>query len=186
MSKTLEQILTAEELAELKKHGFNSNRIDPEAQQIGPLLLVGEHLTGAGTPWKEDGPVGELPQCKQKHLGSLYFHVLTNNRRIVEFRPDGPYQTMMPQSYVFRGSDGQFWISQFPTEGATGQFERYGDIAAVRTDERAESWDKILASQNIPGWLSINLHRDATVRIAFNDSQWKLITSMLDAWLPAE
>ena len=184
--KTIDKILTAEEFLDLRMSGFNSQRLDPKSQQIGPLLLVGERLTGAGTPWKENGPVGELPQCRQEYLGALYFHALTNNRRIVEFRPDGIWKTMMPPSYVFRGGNGLFWINQFPMEGMTSQFNLYGSIDQVWTDERAGSWDKILAPQNIPGWLSINPNRDVTIRIAFNDSQWKLITTMLDAWLPAE
>ena len=196
--RTIEQILTPDELKRLAEpnefeqvfgamHIFGIGNFG----MSGQVSLTGDELGGdylkvqnRTSVHDQDILLGDLPSCRQECIGKLAFYALTDKRRIVVLSPSRGYEKLFPHGYLVRSGNALFAVRQFPhLKDRSGFFnEEFMWIEPVMLGRNAHH--NTMVRQGIPGWLNWTTDRDSYGFIGFNDSQWQLLKTMLDAWLP--
>ena len=200
---TIEQILTPEELKRLGEPNefntvFNAMHIfgSQNSSFAGQIVLLGDEIGGDYRKSQnrismhdQDILCGDLPTCRQEYIGNLEFYALTDKRRIVIFHPCAGYDRILPHGYLVRlrhsTTETGFAVRTFENPNNLRVMkELFMRINPVRTDPKAPQPDKTLADQGIEGFLDFSTDRDSWGFLGFSGTQWKLISDMLNAWIP--
>ncbi len=175
MSKTLDQILTAEELERVQKDGLNANPIFATVINSidGPVTLLGHK------PEKHHDPV---------YLGNLLLVTAIDDRQIVMFTSPivGKQARGLPRGYVVRHDHPSYGTSFIVRPFQSQKEDPFVMIHRVRYEENVSAREVELKALNMHGWAEWNISKEIKGSVNFDAEQWKHIWDELNNWLPKE
>ena len=174
VSKELDQILTAEELEEVREKGFNADRLFGmrNYRVHESVTLLGYNLAGSDL----------------MYLGDVYLITTRDKRQFVFFQsPDAGRIVMSPpHGYVVR--------QDHPSHGTSFVFRPFQEqkedpfmlMHRVRYEENVSAREVELKAMEALGWVDWNFSKENKGCVFFDERYWKDIWGKLNVWLPKE
>ena len=172
MSKTLEQILTPDELARMREKGFDPDYIfGVGAYQVSLVGLIGNKA----------GPIFETDVA-----GDLVRITTSDCRSMVMYYPISGLSTFLPHGHIVRQdhpSHGTAFVFMPLPMDPNIVYIPFGTMRRVRYEENVSAMEVMMMERNIHGWFSWEASKDQPGgRIDFTQERWTPIWEKLSEW----